>query len=276
MKLPTVGLVLAGLCVANTVSAADEDSKPSYTLTSNIYLVSDYLFRGQTQTWGRPAVQGGFDFAHESGLYVGTWASNVSGNQFAGGSMELDLYAGYGGKITEDIGYTAGLLYYYYPGANFNKATGCTPGSCVDKNFNTLELGLGGSWTWLSAKLSYSLTDYFGVSDTTAGLAGDSKGTLYLEANANYVVTEGLTLVAHLGMTRFPEKRTVAINGENDPGYMDWKLGVSYATTGGWTAGIYYVDATNDDYYRGATSFANSDTRDLNKSAFYLTLGRTF
>src|SRR6476620_9222446 len=84
--------ILAG-CVARTVASGfaraedppkpAEPPKPSYTLRANTFLVSDYFFRGITQTWGKPAIQGGFDFAHDSGVYVGTLASNVSGNQFA-------------------------------------------------------------------------------------------------------------------------------------------------------------------------------------------------
>jgi len=269
----TLVVLSALLVTANAIGA--EDAKPPYSLSSNVYLVSDYLFRGQTQTWGKPGIQGGFDFAHQSGLYAGTWATNVSGNQFAGGSMELDLYAGYNGKLSEDIGYSAGLLYYYYPGANYNKAFACSSTVCASEKYDTLEVGAGGSWSWLSAKVSYSLTDYFGANATTVGLNGDTKGTLYTETNANYAIAEGFTLVAHLGYTKFPEKRATPINGENDPSYFDWKLGASYVIKDGWTVGAYYVDTTNEDYYRGTASNTNTDTRDLNKSAFYLTLGRS-
>lgn len=187
---------------------AAEEAKPAFTLSSNAYLVSDYLFRGQTQTWGRPAVQAGFDFAHESGLYLGTWASNVSGNQFAGGSLELALYGGYSSKISEGVGYSAGLLYYYYPGANYGKIYSCP--------------------------------------------------------------------VAHVGYTGFSEERSAPINGETDPSFFDWKLGVSYAFKDGWSVGAYYVDATNKDFWKDSASAANADLKDLNRSTIYITAGRTF
>lgn len=278
MKTSSLALAMTMIFSANCVLAEGEaksdEPKASYTLSANAYLVSNYLFRGQTQTWGRPALQGGFDFVHESGVYVGTWASNVSGNQFAGGSLEMDLYAGYNGKISDDLGYSAGLLYYYYPGANVDRGSSC--GTCFNKKFDTLEANVGASWSWLSTKLSYSLTDYFSADQNTLGLNGDSKGTLYLEGNANVPLAEGLTLVAHVGYLKYGEERATPLNGETDPSYIDWKLGVSYAMKDGWTAGAYYVDATNDDFYRGVTSFANSDTKDLNKSAVYLTIGRTF
>ena len=67
-----------------------EAPKAPYTLSANVFLVSDYLFRGITLTWGKPAVQGGFDFVHDSGIYLGTWASNVSSNEFPGGSATRD------------------------------------------------------------------------------------------------------------------------------------------------------------------------------------------
>ena len=83
---------LIGLFAAAVAPAAVAQDAPAYTLTANVSLASDYYFRGLTQTWGKPAIQGGFDFAHGSGFYAGVWGSNVSGKQFAGGSMELDLY----------------------------------------------------------------------------------------------------------------------------------------------------------------------------------------
>lgn len=85
-SFPALG---AALVASTPVIAATEDPAPPpppYTLTANVSLVSDYTFRGLTQMWHQPAIQGGFDFVHSSGFYAGTWASNVSGNQFAGGN----------------------------------------------------------------------------------------------------------------------------------------------------------------------------------------------
>jgi uncharacterized protein (TIGR02001 family) len=113
----------AVLLAAAIAPAALAQDAPPYTLTANVNLVSDYYFRGLTQTWGKPAIQGGFDFAHASGFYAGVWGSNVSGKQFAGGSMELDLYGGYNFKIGEDFTLGAGAIYYYYPGADTDRHT---------------------------------------------------------------------------------------------------------------------------------------------------------
>jgi uncharacterized protein (TIGR02001 family) len=255
-----------------------EAPKAPYTLSANVFLVSDYFFRGITQTWGKPAVQGGFDFVHESGIYLGTWASNVSGNQFPGGSLEWDLYGGYNYKLNDDFTVGAGVLYYYYPGANFNKAA--TPGP--DKTLNTFEGNLSASWKWLTFKVSYSFTDYFGAS-RAIGYKDDTKGTFYPELNAAYPLpfVEGLSLVGHVGYSHIKEELDPAVfptgfNGKFDPKYWDWKLGLSYVWKDGWTVGAYYVDTTNKDFYRNTVSFANSDVKDLARAGGYITIGRTF
>ena len=95
-------------------------AQPEHTFTGNLSLASEYRYRGIAQTNARPAVQGGFDYAHASGLYAGTWMSNVSWLSDAGAgaissSVEWDFYGGYQGGVG-DIGYAAGPPCYYYPG----------------------------------------------------------------------------------------------------------------------------------------------------------------
>ena len=86
---------LPGVAGAQTAPAAAA-STPQHTFTGNATLVSDYRFRGITQTFKLPAVQAGFDYAHSSGVYLGTWASNVSNNVYANGAgLEWDFYGGY-------------------------------------------------------------------------------------------------------------------------------------------------------------------------------------
>ena len=81
--------------MAQTAAAAPE-AAPAPALTGNLGLFSSYRFRGIDQTYGKPALQGGFDYAHSSGLYVGNWNSNVqSGAGYLGGNLEMDFYGGY-------------------------------------------------------------------------------------------------------------------------------------------------------------------------------------
>ena len=87
--------------------------EPEFTFTGNAGLFSDYRFRGFTQTDYKPAFQGGFDFAHKSGFYLGNWNSNVEQLLYNGASLEMDFYGGY--KTTfGDFGLDVGVIYYYY------------------------------------------------------------------------------------------------------------------------------------------------------------------
>src|SRR5262252_11218333 len=114
-------------------AAAAPAPEPDWTGTGNIGFFSQYVFRGLTQTNEKPAVQGGFDLAHKSGFYVGTWASNINWVSDAvpppnsvSASMEWDFYGGYKGSLPADFGYDLGVLYYYYPGNYGNAPVGYT------------------------------------------------------------------------------------------------------------------------------------------------------
>ncbi len=163
-KTMIAGLVAAALAPAVSVAA---DSP--HTLTGNVGLYSQYIFRGLTQTNKEPALQGGFDYSHSSGFYVGTWMSNISwlrdfGTYTSGASLEMDFYGGFKGTITGDLGYDVGILQYYYPG---DVAVGSFKA-------DTLELYGALTWKWLSAKYSHSINKKtFGVND--------SEGTYYFD-----------------------------------------------------------------------------------------------
>jgi uncharacterized protein (TIGR02001 family) len=272
----------AALCAAALSSAAAlaEDAAapaappPPYTLSANVNLVSDYYFRGLTQTWNQPAIQGGFDFVHSSGFYLGTWASNVSGNQFPGGSMEWDLYGGYNYKINDDFTVGIGGIYYYYPGATYKKVA---PSGGADQTLDTGELNLMASWKWITFKWSYALTDYFGASDKT-GFEGKTDGTMYYDLSIAYPlpVWEGLSLVGHVGYTDFKRKTVAPVNGETDPSYWDYKVGVTKTWDGGWNAGLFWVGATNKFWENTASLTAFEPGRDLNKDKLIVQVGRTF
>ena len=98
-------------------------------ISANVTLASDYVFRGVSQTDNQLAIQGGFDWGHDSGFYVGTWASNVD-SQFFGGAtdpqIELDLYAGFANEFSNGLGYDLGYLRYQYPGGGDSIPTNST------------------------------------------------------------------------------------------------------------------------------------------------------
>src|SRR5574337_836096 len=108
------------LSSAVTAAPSDtEDSETQWTVPVSIGVVSDYIFRGQSQTWGDPAVQFSVEAQHQSGFYAGFFASNVSSNWLPGAQAETDIYGGYRGKVSEDVGYDLGVIYYGYPGGNW-------------------------------------------------------------------------------------------------------------------------------------------------------------
>ena len=238
--------IIAGLTVAAVGSGLAQAQQPPaspHTLTGNVGFFSQYIFRGLTQTNGKPALQGGFDYGHESGFYAGTWGSNISwlqdgGSYSAGGSLEWDIYGGFKGSFGKtDFGYDVGLLYYWYPG---DVNTGCTIGTVACPKADTLEIYGALSWKWLSAKLSYSLKDEtFGVPD--------SSGTYYLDFTASYPIPDTkLTLIAHYGMQKYDGQVAGAV-ASNDTvfSYNDWKLGISYALPKDFTIGAFYTDTSS-------------------------------
>ena len=105
-------LIATSIASAVSLSALTLPSVASAEVSANVGVVSNYFFRGVTQTDDSAAVQGGLDYAHESGFYAGTWASTVDFGDDT--SYELDLYGGYGGSIG-DLGYDVGYIYYAYP-----------------------------------------------------------------------------------------------------------------------------------------------------------------
>ena len=107
-------------------STATADGHSPHSVSANVTLTSDYVYRGVTQTNEDPALQGGFDYAHQSGFYLGVWASSIefqSGAEVPAnldtapdfGSMEIDIYGGMSGSFQNGIGWDIGALYYLYP-----------------------------------------------------------------------------------------------------------------------------------------------------------------
>lgn len=215
---------------APDAAAAEAPAAPA--LTTNIALVSSYRFRGIDQTFGKPALQGGVDYAHSSGFYVGNWNSNVSsGAGFPDGNLEMDFYGGYKHAFG-DFGIDVGAYYYYYPGSEAKVlGTGASSGAVDNK-----EIYIGGSWKFISLKYSYSLDDYFsarGVDATGTGTGKGTKGSSYLDLSANYDLGNGWGINGHVGTLNFKNVH----NGD----YTDWKVGATKDFSG-WVVGLSYID----------------------------------
>lgn len=228
-------LAIIGVSSFAQTPGTPSDAKPAappYTFTGNVGLYSQYIFRGLTQTDSKPALQGGFDFAHSNGFYAGTWASNISwlhdsGVVAHGGSLEWDFYGGYKYAINDNFGLDAGVLYYYYPGSYVAGAT----------NPDTTELYVGASWKWLSLKYSHAVSNTFGVPD--------SRNSRYVDLSANYPITDAITLNAHVGRQEFAGSNN-GVSNRDTLSYTDWKLGFTWAVNG-WNLGAYYTDTNAKD-----------------------------
>ncbi len=190
-------------------------------LTANVAVTSKYKYRGQDQSDDSkavvPAIQGGFDYSHETGFYVGNWNSSIG---FAKGT-EMDFYGGYSGEAGP-ITYDVGGLYYYYPSN--------------EDGLNTTELYGSIGWGPLTAKYSRTMSKrWFGL--------GDGRGTGYWELNGEYEIATGLMLVGHVGTTQFSggAKDNGAVN------YVDYKIGASFDLGSGFAVETSYVGATKKD-----------------------------
>lgn len=238
LRIPAA-VALALACAA--AHAQDADT-PAFTFAANVGVVSQYVFRGLSQTAERPALQGGLDYAHSSGLYAGTWMSNVNwvGDVIPGASasLEADFYAGYR-KSWETTGVSSdfGYLRYQYPG----RYPEDMPLGVVEPHSDEIYAAVG--WKWLNLKYSYSLGDLFGVED--------SEGSGYLDLTVTVPLPASLSLVLHAGQQTFEGASEAALLGgtDNDAllGYEDYRATISYGFGDNWTASATYTTSNAKD-----------------------------
>lgn len=270
MKLRSLAAVTAFFSIGGVAVVRADDAATS-PVTGNVALTSDYVFRGLTQTWGRPAIQGGADYARPNGFAAGFWGSSISERSYPGGAMELDLYASYGQAIDSDWSWRAGLYGYIYPGANLDQA------GLASRSLNTVEANVALSWKQFTLKYNRSLTDYFGV-DTEQGYRGDSKGTSYLQLEATFPLNDAWSLLLHAGHTHYTTTLVTPLaNGTRDPSYSDVGATLKYQLATHWSLSAGLTYATNADFYRRTSSFLDaSDTRDVGGSRGFVMLQGSF
>ncbi|NCT68187.1 MAG: hypothetical protein GXC76_11200 [Rhodanobacteraceae bacterium] len=251
----TLGLAAIGATAAARAQAADA---PPYAVSGNVAIVSDYLFRGLTQTWGGPAVQGGADLTLANGFAAGAWASSISDKSYPGASLELDLYANYGRAIGDDGSWRVGLYGYLYPNGNLDEA------GLPARSFNTVEANAALTWKWLTLKYSQALTDYFGI-DTEQGYRGDFKGSRYLQLDAAMPIDARWSLALHAGHTHVATRLATPLpGGATNPDYSDFGATLRCQLAPHWSASLGLGHATNAMFYAHTASFLDpADTRDV-------------
>jgi len=243
--------VLGALAAPSFVFAADAAPASDLTVSYNVGLYSQYIFRGLTQTDRKPALQGGVDLTHSSGFYLGAWGSNIdwlkapygpgAADDYTyykkGGNLEVDLYGGFRTELGKSgVGIDVGVLQYWYPGTlrgGFAKA-------------NTTELYGALSYGWLQAKLSgvVSNSAWGYGKNSGAPTQDDARGTYYAELNATIPIGDLIGGDALKGVTGLIHVARQDFDGNlNEPAsYNDWKLGLQKSFESGVNIGAYYTD----------------------------------
>jgi uncharacterized protein (TIGR02001 family) len=239
-------LTLAGFAYAE--EAQDE-------LSGNVGVVSQYRYRGISQSRGLPALQGGADFNSANGLYVGTWISTINWIKDSGpgmnGATETDFYGGYKFETSYfdgDVGY----LRYQYFGNNLNTSSSFS-------NPNTNELYFAITTGVLTSKYSRSYTDLFGNIGT--------KGSSYLEFSANFELNDGYSIVPHIG------RQTVANNSAWS--YTDSSLTLNKEVSKGLVGNVTAL-TTNANYVSGGPYSFSQTTYNPTKSTVVVGLKYNF
>ncbi len=238
-----IASVLVAAMSGTAVMAQAKAPEPNYTLSYNVGAVTDYRFRGISQTSFDPAIQGGLDFAHKSGFYAGAWLSNIRWiKDYLGatdGTYEVDLYAGFKGEIAKGFGFDVGVIAYLYPGN--------TASSAGYANADTTEVY--GALTYGPATLKYS--------QSTGNFIGNvnSSGSAYLDLSATFDLGGGFALVPHIGRQTIPNQ-----NGNGD--YTDYSLTVAKDFGNGLvlTGALIGTDAKKSFYTDLGGRFLGKDT----------------
>jgi uncharacterized protein (TIGR02001 family) len=269
--------LLATAAFAQTAPAAPEVSP----ITANVTVVNDYRYRGISQSNFKPAIQGGFDYAHESGFYIGNWNSSISwvGDSYnnlnvstttsqVSAPIEMDFYAGIKKEfIGEGFASDFGVLQYYYP-------TSGLPNGAI--NPNTTELYAAQNFTFgaLSgfAKFSYALTNTFANYN--------SRGSYYPDLTVNYDTGfYGITANAHVGYQYIAGNISATSNVTNSNlySYTDWKAGFTKDFGGGLSGAIAYVGTNAKTSYQGSVgTYTSPQGKNLGKSGGLISLTKTF
>lgn len=221
-------------------------AESDWTLSGNVGLVSDYVFRGVTQTDSDPAIQGGLDLTHENGFFAGVWGSNVESDaadatvvNYDGDVLELDTYLGWSGEVADKTTMTVKALRFNYPGTRFDP-----------NNTNEFSVYLGHDFGALAGKVGLNYgDDFYGLDAAT-----------YLDLGVSIPVGR-VTVDFHYGVQEFEND---AAGGDD---YRDYSVGVA-GTAAGFNLGITYT-GTN------GVAAANP-TRQAYADAVVFSVSRTF
>lgn len=234
-------LALTLVAAAAAVTALPAQAADS--LSFNAGVTTDYRYRGISQTRLKPALQGGADFAADSGFYVGAWGSTIKWVKDGGGdaNAEIDLYGGYKTEIASGLTLDVGVLQYVYPSNKLN------PSANTFEGYGALSYGPA------TLKISRSFTNLFGFAD--------SKGSMYYDLSATFDLGSGYSVTPHVG------RQTV--KNLSAASYTDYSLTLN-KTIDALTLSLGVVDAKTSVY------ISPVGNKDLGKRAVVLGAKYTF
>jgi uncharacterized protein (TIGR02001 family) len=199
MKKILVPSLIALALGSVTGLAQAQAAAPESSLSFNVGAVSDYRYRGISQSALKPALQGGVDYADKSGFYVGVRGSTIKwikDSSATAGTTEVDLYGGYKGAVGA-AAYDVGVLRYQYFGNTLGNVNGFA-------NANTTEVYAAVTYNVFTAKYSHALTNTFGNVD--------SKNSYYLDLSAALDLGNGFTLTPHAGRQKITNSLVASYN----------------------------------------------------------------
>jgi uncharacterized protein (TIGR02001 family) len=246
--------VAAAFLAAGSAFAQAAAPAPASTVSYNIGATTDYRYRGISQSGKKPALNGGIDYAHSSGFYLGAWASTIrwikdtpTPPATMKGPIEIDVYGGYKGALAEGLGYDVGGLYYWYAGNNMKKTAGSV-------SPNTFELYGALTFGVVTAKYSHATTNLFGTVN--------SKNSSYLDLSANFDLGSGWSIVPHIGAQKI----------KNGNSYTDYSVTLNKDIDGL----IFSVAAVGTSGLGAPYTLPGSGTRDLAKDGIVLSIKKNF
>jgi uncharacterized protein (TIGR02001 family) len=240
---PLLGLALA---LVSTPAFAEDEAPSAITISGGATVVSDYRFRGISQTDKHFAVQGTFTVAHESGLYATVWGSSIDDYVYNGSDQEIDIIAGYK-KTFSGTTVDVGVLYYYYPGSGGINSDFFEPYLAVSHTFGPVTAKVTGNYAPKAAALS---------------IGAGKEDNFYLAGDLSAAIPNTpVSLSAHVGHTFGPSYLSIGKE------YTDYSVGASF-THKNLTFGLQYVDAEG--------KFIIPSGRDEAKGGVVVSLGVAF
>lgn len=255
-----LGLSALAMTSAFAAPAAAADLGGGFSVSGGATIVSDYRFRGISQSFKNIALQGTISVSHKSGFYATVWGSTIDDYISAGGDEELDLIAGYKHDFNGTV-LDLGVLYYYYPGSER-----IIPG--WNSDFFEPYISVAHTFGPVTAKV----TANYAPKQKALAWVHSKDDNLYIAGDLTVAIPKTpVSLTGHLGHTFGPSYLS---GGFKD--YTDWSIGAS-VTKGPVTVGVSYVD-TNKSLFTVSNPFANPFTKqkDIMKAGVVGSIGVAF